>query len=218
MRGDGRDYIHRRAERGRPVRVTSMDTPRTLYADAGDVGIAYQVLGEGPSRRRVRAWLGLQHRGDVGGPVVRSDATTHCVVHEADRVSDKRGTRFVGSGVASRPSEHRDSHGQWARGHGCGQIGFRQLCSATRRAAACRSCSPGRTRIGRTGWCSSAAMRRGPGRLTTRGRRILLTERPNRDCARRRRATRTTSRNGSRPAGCPTRRSSIGRRAICDCR
>lgn len=28
--------------------VASMDTPKTLYADAGDVSIAYQVLGEGP--------------------------------------------------------------------------------------------------------------------------------------------------------------------------
>ena len=28
--------------------VASMGTPKTLYADAGDVGIAYQVLGEGP--------------------------------------------------------------------------------------------------------------------------------------------------------------------------
>ncbi len=28
--------------------VASMETPKTLYADAGDVSIAYQVLGEGP--------------------------------------------------------------------------------------------------------------------------------------------------------------------------
>ena len=28
--------------------VTSMETPKTLYADTGDVSIAYQVLGEGP--------------------------------------------------------------------------------------------------------------------------------------------------------------------------
>ena len=30
------------------VVVAAMDTPKTLYADAGDVSIAYQVLGEGP--------------------------------------------------------------------------------------------------------------------------------------------------------------------------
>ena len=42
--------VHRLARRAIfPIRVASVDVPKTRYADAGDIDIAYQVLGDGPT-------------------------------------------------------------------------------------------------------------------------------------------------------------------------